>query len=99
MSLLSAERLTLGFGGVKAVQDLSFSVEAGEVFSIVGPNGAGKTTVFNLISRIHDPDQGTILFDGQDITKVPAQPSPNWASPAPFRTPSCSSRRRCCKIC
>ena len=72
LSLLRAERLTLGFGGVKAVQDLSFSVEAGEVFSIVGPNGAGKTTVFNLISRIHDPDQGAILFDGQDISSVPA---------------------------
>ena len=72
MSLLSTEALGVGFGGVKAVQDLSFSVEAGEVFSIVGPNGAGKTTVFNLISRIHDPDQGAIFFDGRDITQVPA---------------------------
>ena len=72
MSLLVADSLSVGFGGVKAVRELSFAVEPGEVFSIVGPNGAGKTTVFNLISRIHDLDQGAIAFDGRDITRLPA---------------------------
>ncbi len=71
MSLLRAESLSVHFGGVKAVQDVSFDVEQGEVFSIVGPNGAGKTTIFNLISRIYDPTHGSVEFDGKDITRVP----------------------------
>ena len=71
MSLLTADNLSVSFGGVKAVRELSFAVEPGEVFSIVGPNGAGKTTVFNLISRIYDVDEGAIAFDGQDITALP----------------------------
>ena len=72
MSLLTADNLSVSFGGVKAVRELKFAVEPGEVFSIVGPNGAGKTTVFNLISRIYDVDEGAIAFDGQDITGLPA---------------------------
>ena len=72
MSLLMADNLSVSFGGVKAVRELSFAVEPGEVFSIVGPNGAGKTTVFNLISRIYDVDEGAMAFDGQDITGLPA---------------------------
>ena len=72
MSLLRVDGIGVSFGGVCAVRDLSFAVDAGEVFSIVGPNGAGKTTVFNLISRIYRSDQGGILFDGRDITRVPA---------------------------
>jgi branched-chain amino acid transport system ATP-binding protein len=71
VSLLLAEHIGVSFGGVRAVQDLSFAVEAGEVFSIVGPNGAGKTTIFNLISRFYDVDGGRLLFDGADITRVP----------------------------
>ncbi len=72
MTLLVADNLSVSFGGVKAVRELTFAVEPGEVFSIVGPNGAGKTTVFNLISRIYDVDEGAIAFDGQDITGLPA---------------------------
>ena len=71
MSLLVADNIAVSFGGIKAVQDVSFDVEAGEVFSIVGPNGAGKTTIFNLISRIYDMDHGSVVFDGQDITALP----------------------------
>lgn len=71
MSLLVADDIGVSFGGIKAVHDLSFAVEAGEVFSIVGPNGAGKTTIFNLISRIYDMQHGTLSFDGRDITRVP----------------------------
>ena len=70
MSFLVAQDISIHFGGVKAVQDLSFSVEQGEVFSIVGPNGAGKTTIFNLISRIYDTTRGSIHFKGQDITRL-----------------------------
>jgi branched-chain amino acid transport system ATP-binding protein len=71
MSLLVADHIAVSFGGVKAVQNVSFAVEKGEVFSIVGPNGAGKTTIFNLISRIYDVDEGRLLLDGADITRVP----------------------------
>ena len=68
--LLSARHLTVRFGGVLAVNDVSFDVRAGEVFTLIGPNGAGKTTVFNLISRIYQPTAGTIEFQGRDITGV-----------------------------
>ena len=70
MSLLSANGLALRFGGVHAIRDLSFDVQAGEVFAIIGPNGAGKTSVFNLITRVFDPSAGTIAFEGRDITRV-----------------------------
>jgi branched-chain amino acid transport system ATP-binding protein len=72
MSFLVADDIAVSFGGIKAVHDVSFAVEQGEVFSIVGPNGAGKTTIFNLISRLYDTDNGTLVFDGTDITRVPA---------------------------
>jgi branched-chain amino acid transport system ATP-binding protein len=71
MSLLAANNLSLAFGGVHAVEDVSFSVNEGEVFSIIGPNGAGKTTLFNLISRIYDASTGSIRFNEQDISQVP----------------------------
>ncbi|CUH81194.1 ABC transporter ATP-binding protein [Tropicibacter naphthalenivorans] len=72
MSLLEVDDLAVHFGGVKAVDGVSFSVEEGEVFAIIGPNGAGKSTIFNLISRIYQPTHGTIRFDGQDITALKA---------------------------
>jgi branched-chain amino acid transport system ATP-binding protein len=67
MSLLEIDNVTLRFGGVVAVNQVSFNVEEGEVFSLVGPNGAGKSTIFNLISRIYDPAEGDIRFDGKSI--------------------------------
>ncbi|WP_170480504.1 ABC transporter ATP-binding protein [Ruegeria arenilitoris] len=70
MSLLEFESVTLKFGGLTAVDNLSFEVEEGEVFAIVGPNGAGKSTVFNLISRFYDPFAGSIRFDGHDLLRV-----------------------------
>ena len=72
MPLFEARGLAISFGGIKAVDGISFQVEAGSIFTIIGPNGAGKTTIFNLISRIYDPSAGVILFDGQDITRSPA---------------------------
>ncbi len=68
--LLEARHLGVTFGGVVAVDDVSFDVRAGEVFTLIGPNGAGKTTVFNLISRIYTPTHGEIVFDGRPLTKV-----------------------------
>ncbi|KNZ31662.1 MAG: ABC transporter [Methylibium sp. NZG] len=67
--LLKAKNLSVRFGGVKAVNDVSFEVERGEVFTLIGPNGAGKTTVFNLISRIYTPTAGEIEFDGHALSK------------------------------
>ena len=72
MSLLQVESLSIAFGGVKAVDNVSFEVQEGEVFTIVGPNGAGKSTIFNLISRLYEPTTGHIIFDGIEITKLPA---------------------------
>jgi branched-chain amino acid transport system ATP-binding protein len=69
--LLEADKLTIQFGGLRAVDQVSFVVKPGEVYTIVGPNGAGKTTVFNLISRIYDVSDGRIVFQGADITRVP----------------------------
>src|SRR5438552_6115734 len=69
--LLSARDLTMRFGGVLAVNRVSFDVQRGEVFTLIGPNGAGKTTVFNLISRIYQPTTGVITFEGRELTKEP----------------------------
>ena len=69
--LLSAQDLSVRFGGVLAVNGVSFEVKRGEVFTLIGPNGAGKTTVFNLISRIYTPTGGRIQYDGLDLTAQP----------------------------
>lgn len=69
MSFLELENVTLRFGGVTAVDNVSFSVEQGEVFALVGPNGAGKSTIFNMISRFYTPAEGDIRFEGQSLLK------------------------------
>ncbi|MDT7834618.1 ABC transporter ATP-binding protein [Aquabacterium sp. OR-4] len=66
-ALLEARDLSVRFGGVLAVNKVSFDVQRGEVFTLIGPNGAGKTTVFNLISRIYQPTTGSLAFDGQPL--------------------------------
>jgi branched-chain amino acid transport system ATP-binding protein len=71
MTFFRAENLAINFGGIRAVDDVSFTVQKGEVFTIIGPNGAGKTTIFNLVSRIYDPSAGRLLFEGNDITATP----------------------------
>jgi branched-chain amino acid transport system ATP-binding protein len=65
-----ADDIAINFGGIRAVDGVSFEVEPGQVFTIIGPNGAGKTTVFNLVSRIYDTTQGRLIFRGEDITRV-----------------------------
>ena len=72
MTLLEAHELSMNFGGIRALDGVSFEVQAGEVFTIIGPNGAGKTTIFNLISRIYEPTRGGLTFGGRDLLRVPA---------------------------
>jgi len=71
VSLFVADGLVMDFGGLRAVDGVSFAIEPGEIFTIIGPNGAGKTTIFNLVSRIYEPSAGRLIFDGEDITRVP----------------------------
>ncbi|MEM7445157.1 MAG: ABC transporter ATP-binding protein [Pseudomonadota bacterium] len=69
-TILEAERVSLSFGGVHALEDVSFQVRKGELFSIIGPNGAGKTSMVNCISGRYSPTQGRILLQRRDITKL-----------------------------
>ena len=68
-ALLEVSNLRLQFGGVKAVDGLSFSVESGEILAVIGPNGAGKTSAFNCISGFYLPTSGSVVFDGNDIVR------------------------------
>ncbi|WP_326539569.1 ABC transporter ATP-binding protein [Pseudorhodoferax sp.] len=70
--VLRLEALTLAFGGVKALGGVSFDVQPGSITAVIGPNGAGKTSLFNTISGFYRPTAGRVLFQGQDITRVPA---------------------------
>src|SRR5512139_2943973 len=67
MSLLEVNGLTKHFGGLAAVQKVSFAIDRGEIVSLIGPNGAGKTTIFNLFSGVYPPDGGEIRLDGDDL--------------------------------
>jgi branched-chain amino acid transport system ATP-binding protein len=71
VALLEVERLSKGFGGVLAVNDVSFTIEAGELLGIMGPNGSGKTTLFNLIAGALRPDHGHIRLQGRDVAGLP----------------------------
>jgi branched-chain amino acid transport system ATP-binding protein len=67
-ALLELDKVNKRFGGLRAVHDLSFTVQEGEILGLIGPNGAGKTTVFNLINGVYTPNAGRIVFDGANIT-------------------------------
>ncbi|MGZ8450031.1 MAG: ABC transporter ATP-binding protein [Candidatus Deferrimicrobiaceae bacterium] len=69
---LEAEGITKRFGGLTAVEDISFNVKEGEILSIIGPNGAGKSTLFNCVTGFYRPDAGKVLFRGKDITTASA---------------------------
>jgi branched-chain amino acid transport system ATP-binding protein len=68
MAVLEASKLSISFGGLRAVDNFSVTVEKGQLYGLIGPNGAGKTTVFNLLTGVYKPDEGFIRLDGQDIT-------------------------------
>jgi ABC-type branched-chain amino acid transport systems, ATPase component len=68
MSILEVKGLGISFGGLRAVNDVSFAVKPGEIVSVIGPNGAGKTTLFNMISGVYMPGAGQVFLEGQDIT-------------------------------
>ena len=72
MPLLEAQRVTKRFGGLTAVNDVTFNVEAGEIFGLIGPNGAGKSTLLSCLAGDLRPNAGTIRFDGRDTTGLPA---------------------------
>ena len=72
MALLDVGHVTLRFGGIVAVDDVSFDVGEGEIVGLIGPNGAGKTSMFNLITRLYKPDDGEIEFEGQSLLGTPA---------------------------
>jgi branched-chain amino acid transport system ATP-binding protein len=72
MAFLEVEEVGVRFGGVVALDGLSFSVEAGQICALIGPNGAGKTTLFNVVSRLYEPDTGSVTFDGRDLLGIPA---------------------------
>ncbi|HZM35613.1 MAG TPA: ABC transporter ATP-binding protein [Burkholderiales bacterium] len=67
-SLLRAQGITKRFGGVQALDQVSFGIEPGEIYGLIGPNGAGKTTLFNVLTGIYPPDAGTFTFAGQPVT-------------------------------
>lgn len=73
MSFLEIKNLSISFGGVKAVDDVSFSIEEGSVYAIIGPNGAGKSTIFNLLSRFYEPLSGQLNFSGNDLLELGAK--------------------------
>jgi branched-chain amino acid transport system ATP-binding protein len=72
VTLLRLEGVSKSFAGLRAVNDVTFELEAGEILGLIGPNGAGKTTLFNLIAGALEPTDGTVVFDGRDITGLPA---------------------------
>jgi branched-chain amino acid transport system ATP-binding protein len=72
MSLLVAERIAKRFGGVQALHEVSFSINAREIYGLIGPNGAGKTTLFNVLTRIYEPDEGRFTFDGHTLQGLKA---------------------------
>jgi branched-chain amino acid transport system ATP-binding protein len=72
LSLLSAERISKRFGGVQALNEVSFSISAREIYGLIGPNGAGKTTLFNVLTGIYGPDAGAFTFDGGALAGLKA---------------------------
>jgi branched-chain amino acid transport system ATP-binding protein len=71
-AILALERIGKSFGGLTALSDISFSVEAGEIVGVIGPNGAGKTTLFNVITAVFPPTEGSVVFDGEAIGGLPS---------------------------
>ena len=67
MALLEVSNLSISFGGLRAVDNLSMNIEKNQLYGLIGPNGAGKTTVFNMLTGVYRPNEGIIRLDGQDL--------------------------------
>jgi branched-chain amino acid transport system ATP-binding protein len=68
--IFALEDISISFGGLRAVDDCSFEIREGEIFSLIGPNGAGKTTIFNIINALYRPDSGRVLLEGEDLVSL-----------------------------
>ena len=68
MALLEVSNLGISFGGLRAVDGFHLTIEKGQLYGLIGPNGAGKTTVFNMLTGVYEPTDGSIILDGKDIT-------------------------------
>ena len=95
MALLSVRDVTLRFGGIVALDGVSFDVEEGHICGLIGPNGAGKTTAFNVITRLYKPDSGSVEFEGSSLLKSSRTRSCTRGSRGRSRTSSSSGRCRC----
>ncbi len=72
MAMLDVNNITVRFGGIVALDGLSFTIDEGQICGLIGPNGAGKTTLFNVVSRIYDPTEGSVTFDGDNLLALQA---------------------------
>ena len=91
--LLQLNNVTMRFGGVTALGDVTLQVDQGEIFGLIGPNGAGKTTVFNAVTGVYPLTRRQDHVRGQQPHGIePQRRSPSWASPARSRTSVCSAR-------
>lgn len=88
MAILEGTNLSKSFGSLKAVSNLSFDVKEKEILAVVGPNGSGKTTLFNIISKVFSPNQGTVIFDGHRIDKLPPHRITHLGLARTFQVPS-----------
>src|SRR3979411_3277828 len=84
--ILRIDHVTKRFGGLVAVDDVSFDVKRGEVFALIGPNGAGKTTLFNSITGIFPPSEGRVVFEGRDIAGAKPHQAASLRIPRTFPT-------------
>ena len=92
--LLSVENISLSFGGVKALTDISFDIAKGEIRAIIGPNGAGKSSMLNCINGFYHPQQGAITYKGVRRNQMKPHGQLSRASRAPSRTSRCSAACR-----
>ena len=88
--LLSAENVSLSFGGVKAITDISFDIHDGEIRAIIGPNGAGKTSMLNVINGFYHPQEGVITFRGKRRRRMKPYEAAASGTHGPFKTLPCS---------
>jgi len=87
-TVLSVRDLSLSFGGVRALTDISLDIHKNEILAIIGPNGAGKTCLLNCINGFYKPQKGEIRYNGRKINGIKSDRIAKWASPALSRTSS-----------